>query len=240
MGVSARARISLFADRGSHSDGVGGKIVPQAIGALILEAISVTAADLAVSATTFAAIETVIGATVLAAASYAGSALLAPGGPKSSEGQLTLQQPVPFRRRIYGRAKIGGYFIFWTSKNSNLYQVIAISSGEITAIIEHWLGDRRVVLSTDEIRGDGWVLAVDYPLNADANQFNLHGDLPSPSDPSFNPQDQSGSLDLRILSRLGTDDQVAYQQLIDVFPGIWTSSHKGLGIADVFFASEGG
>lgn len=47
-------------------------------------------------------------AAAIAATSAFGSALA--GGQKSpaaSEGQLTLQQPIPHRRRIYGKALLG-------------------------------------------------------------------------------------------------------------------------------------
>ena len=139
-----------------------------------------------------------VGYAAVAGASYAASSALAPKAPGPSDGQLSIQQPVPFRRRVYGRAKLGGFYIYFDSKNGDLYQLIAMAAHEIDAIEEDWVSDRRVTID-----GSGWVTAVNYPPNAQTDQFNPKG------------------LDwVRIITRLGASGQTASSVLQAAFPGI--------------------
>jgi hypothetical protein len=192
--------------------------MPETIGALIIAAaVSAEAATATfVVAGVTISYASVVGAVVLAAAEFAISSLLTPS-PKATDGQLTLQQPVPFRRRAYGRVKISGYYMFWTSKNGILYSVVAFASQLWDAIEEYWLGDRRVTLD-----GGGNVTAVNYPPNANVNQFN-----------------PGGFKAIQIFSRLGTATQAAYAALITAFPTLWTVNHKGIGIADALLVEKG-
>lgn len=48
----------------------------------------------------------------LAYATNAIAAELVPDSPGASDGQQSIQQPIPHRRRGYGRLKLGGY---WTA-----------------------------------------------------------------------------------------------------------------------------
>lgn len=49
---------------------------------------------------------------VLAYATSAIADALAPDSPGATDGQQSIQQPIPHRRRGYGRLKLGGY---WTA-----------------------------------------------------------------------------------------------------------------------------
>lgn len=156
-----------------------------------------------------------VAATVVATAS-AISMLGGQSGPKASDGQQTLQQPVPHRRRVYGKALLGGYVIFWDSVSGKFYSLIALAAHEIASVLEVWVGDRRVTLD-----GSGFVTSVNYPLNADPDQFT-----------------SDGVYIIQVITRLGTDVQAAMSRLITAFPGIWTSDHKGLGIADALIVQQ--
>lgn len=157
----------------------------------------------------------IIAAALVIGASYGIAAALAPS-IKSTDGQLVLQQPIPFRRRVYGRAKIGGFFIYWDSSNGTFYALVAVAAHEIDAFEEHWLGDRRVVLD-----GSGFVTAVDYPPNAATDQFNHRGDI------------------VQIVASRGEPGKTYNTVLAAAYPGIWTSDHIGTGIADVLIVQGG-
>lgn len=158
-----------------------------------------------------------VGYAAIAGASYAASSALAPKAPGPSDGQLSIQQPIPYRRRVYGRAKLGGYYSYFDSKNGDLYQLIAMVAHEIDAIEENWVSDRRVTIDAS-----GWVKSVNYPPNAQTDQFNPKG------------------LDwVRIITRLGAPGQTSSSVLQAAFPSIWTADHVGIGIADALLYQKG-
>lgn len=191
--------------------------MPETIGALILSAFSVSAtAGFSLAAGVTITYASVVGATVLAAASFALQSALIPSQPKP-DGQISLQQPVPWRRRIYGRAKVGGYFVWWTSQNGNLYTLIVIASQQINAFLEYWVSDRRVALD-----GSGFVTSVTAPAGADPNQFN-----------------PGGKKVVQIQSKTGAPGKTAYGILTAAFPTLWTANHIGVGCADILMV-EGG
>lgn len=184
--------------------------MPETIGALILSAFSVSATAGFTIAGVTVTYASIVGATVLAAASMAISASMLPSAPKQ-DGQLSLQQPVPFRRRVYGRAKLGGYFIWWTSALGKLYALIAIAAHQIDAFEEYWVSDRRV-----SVNGSGDVTAVIAPPDADPDQFN-----------------PDGRVTVQIFSKTGAPGKTAYAALMAAFPTLWTANHIGVGIADL-------
>lgn len=65
---------------------------------------------------------------------------------RAKAGRATINDTVAARRRGYGRAKLSGVRAFWDSKDGELWQVIAHHHGQIAAIEETWVGDRRVTL----------------------------------------------------------------------------------------------
>lgn len=77
--------------------------MPQAVAQWIATAlINVGVPTLAANAIAYA---------VVAVGSYAISDALTPNAPGPSAGQQSIQQPIPYRRRVYGRAKLGGSWI---------------------------------------------------------------------------------------------------------------------------------
>lgn len=124
--------------------------MPETIGFLLLSAAGVTEiAGFTVTASTAAIIGNVALATAAIGANLALNALNQPAGDKPQDGQLTVRQALPIRRRSYGLVKISGPIMFSETLNGRRYQVIAINQGEIDAYLHHWLDDAEAVLDTD-------------------------------------------------------------------------------------------
>lgn len=115
-----------------------------AIGAYVVGLTGIEASGaIALSATAY----TAVGAVTVLGLEYGVNALLAPGMGSQDAGQqqFTVRQPIPARRRYYGKNKASGPEAFIQTKDGNLYQVILIASHEIE-FLEHWVGDRVVTL----------------------------------------------------------------------------------------------
>jgi hypothetical protein len=70
-------------------------------------------ASTAVASAVYAVAYVATYAVAIAATSAIGGALgSGQKSPTASEGQLTLQQPLPYRRRVYGTAALGGVYVF--------------------------------------------------------------------------------------------------------------------------------
>lgn len=125
----------------------------ETIGFAIASAVAVE-----VSATT----ATIIGSVVLAGASIGAQYLLASmqKAPRAEAIQATLNQSMAARRRIYGKALVGGIRNFWESRNGDLTQSIMICADRIDGIEGYWVGDKQMATSAGE--GGGYVL--DYPM----------------------------------------------------------------------------
>ena len=70
-----------------------------------------------------------------------------PAQPKPSDGQIIIKQPAGPRTRSYGRVKVGGTLVFANVSSGAYGRVIAMGSGEIDAVEEHWIDDHLVTLS---------------------------------------------------------------------------------------------
>lgn len=128
--------------------------------------------------------------------------------------QNTIKQAIAPRLRHYGKVKIGGTAAFYESKDGKLYVLICISSGEIDSFIEHWLSNTIITLDIN-----GYVTDDQY-------QYGDNGSgIVSPA--------TSSTSRVLIIPKLGQDDQVAHQTLIDAFPTLWDSNCRGRGIANV-------
>lgn len=127
--------------------------MPETIGFLLLSAAGVTEiAGFTVTAGTAA----IVGNVALASGAVGLSLALQPGAPpkdKPQDGQITVRQAIPPRRRNYGLVKISGPLHFSETKAGIRYQVIAINQGPIHAYLAHWLDDAEAVID-----GNGNVL----------------------------------------------------------------------------------
>lgn len=215
----------------------------QVIASLILAAIAgstaggvalaaATAFTIGSFAVTYGALTTFLVGTVLSALVIGLGLLLMPH-PAPQDGQLNLQQPTPFRRRVYGRAKLGGYFAFWDSTDATLFSVLMIASHECDAFEEHWLGDRRIVfLGPGAAPGPGLNLGptdpnavrfVNFPPAANINQYVTGG--------SHTPH-------IIINWQLGTSAKASYTRMQAFWPSVWGAQHIGYGVADVCISQQ--
>jgi hypothetical protein len=145
------------------------------------------------------------------------SLLFQPKGPKPQDVQGVIRQSVPVRTRHYGLRRLGGALLFIETHRGNLYQVIALGQGEFDGF-EEFIVDNRTVTLTAE----GYVNSLPYMSN----------DTDPPSIPG-------GGYILRILSRNGTEDQTAFDMLVEKFPTIWTADHRNRGIANAMLYARG-
>jgi hypothetical protein len=101
----------------------------------------------------------VVGTVALTAANIVLGAALAPSAPRldPQTAQQNLKQPIPPRRRYYGRVKIGGVYALYESKDGTAYDLFALCDGPIDAFEEYWLGDVSV-----SIDGSGNVTTAPY------------------------------------------------------------------------------
>lgn len=177
--------------------------MPETIGFLILSAAGVT--DIAGFAIT-ASTASIVGNVALASAAIAASYALSPTAPqvKPQDGQLTTRQAIPNRRRNYGLVKVAGPLMFSETLDGRRYQVIALNQGEIDSFVTHWFADVPAV--------------VDPATNEVTNLY-------------LNPKTGAPCVDLWTAN--GTDTDAAFAVLVGLFPSLWTSAHRGKGIAKV-------
>lgn len=127
------------------------------------------------------------------------------GTPDIETAKGSLKQAIPPRIRGYGRRRIGGYYMLWTSKANYAYDVIALHHGPIEAIEEVWLHDKVVALT-----GAKWVIG--SPEYGGGNNNLIHVDW-----------------------RLGLATETAYAPIVAALSGsgVWTNNHRGDGIASL-------
>ena len=167
-----------------------------------------TLAGTTIAGTSLAAI---VGTGVLVGAAYGANALAGgPDLPSPSDGQVTVKQPVPPRKRHYGRVKISGSLVFVETKpgsgsvTTHLNQVVAINHGLIDAFEEVWLNEINCITDPPVSAGGGPV--TNYFLFGTVRYVN-------------------------VFLENGTDSDVGFAWLHTYFPDIWDGSHQGRGIA---------
>lgn len=79
--------------------------------------------------------------------------LFKPTQPKPSDVQTILRQATAPRFRAYGRVKVGGILMFANTRGGVFDRVIAMGSGEIDAVEEHWIDDGQVTLAGNAVGG---------------------------------------------------------------------------------------
>jgi hypothetical protein len=168
-----------------------------------------TLAGTTIAGTSIAAI---VGTGVLVGGAYAANALLnAPEVTSPSDGQVTTKQPIPPRKRHYGRVKIGGALVFVETKPgtastipTQLNQVTVLNHGLIDGFEEVWLNEINAVTDPPVADGGGVV----------TNAFTL-----------------GAGRYVNVNLETGTDADVGFDYLHTNFPDIWDASHQGKGIA---------
>ncbi|MBY3263880.1 hypothetical protein HFO15_19840 [Rhizobium laguerreae] len=160
---------------------------------------------------------TVIGANALylgtAALLYgglaAGATLLSraltprPSVPKPEDGTYNLKQSVPSLPIVLGRVKKAGDYVFLEEKNGIAYHILVHAGHRIQGYFKHYLHDEAVTLD-----GSGNVVSPGH-FNDDGNAY------------------------VQITSRVGLPAETAYSDIVSAFSSIWSSSHRGDGLASV-------
>ena len=142
--------------------GPGSSVNAEALGLLILGSLGV-GNTVVIGSLTLAA---VVGTVVLTAASiglqYALASLNRPK-PDPANIQQTVRQAIGPRLRHYGTVRVGGTLAFMESKNGLYYRVMVTGSGQIDAVLEHWLKDQEVTTT-----GSPNFLVVEGPIGSNA------------------------------------------------------------------------
>jgi hypothetical protein len=145
--------------------------MPETIGALILSAIGATtiaAEGVTVVGITLtgAQVAQVIGSAVIIAGSYAIQTALTPDTPNAhTEGQVETRQPLPARRRYYGRVKVSGPLLFEKADAFGfLCRVVAVNQGLIDGYEEFWLADTKCVLDAGGFVTNAFNIGSDYHI----------------------------------------------------------------------------
>jgi hypothetical protein len=195
----------------------------ETVGLLILTA--VTGGEIAgiaglgtFAGTTIAGISvaTIVGSGVLIGGAYAANVLLAPSTVEQkspSDGQVTTKQPIPPRRRHYGRVKVGGPLMFVEPLTGYggppmLNQVTALNHGLVDGFEEIWLNENPAVLSPPLSAGGGAVTNL-YLWAYEGVPLNF----------------------VWVEVETGTASDAGFDFLHTNFPAIWDGSHQGKGIA---------
>lgn len=114
-----------------------------------------------------------LGITMLAQALFSSK----PTQPKPSDGQTILRQSTAPRTRAYGRVKVGGTLMFANTQRGAYGRVIAMGSGEIDAVEEHWIDDHLCTLSGTTVTSPPFVPHGEHHAFID---FRLGTDSPAP------------------------------------------------------------
>lgn len=142
------------------------------------------------------------GQPIAAAAALALAVLYKPKGPKPEQQERSIKTPMPPRLSAYGRVRLfGASILYVTNEDGYAVDVWAFHDGRLDFIERIYLGDKQVKLN-----GGGFVIAQ--------------------NDGEFGDGDT-----IQIGTRLGLDTETAFAEVIARLPGIWTSNHRGDGVA---------
>lgn len=142
----------------------------------------------------------------LGAGLYFGSQALmpqAPKTPKPEDGKFNLKQTVPPLTYVLGRVKKASDYVFLEETGGTAYHVLCWAGHKIQGFVTHYLHDEAVTLD-----GAGQVVA---PAHFEIN----------------------GRYVVSILTRLGLAAETAYANVVSAFPTIWSTSHRGDGLASI-------
>ena len=143
---------------------------------------------------------------VIGAGLYFGSQALmpqAPKTPKPEDGKFNLKQTVPPLTYVLGRVKKASDYVFLEEKDGTAYHILCWAGHKIQGFVTHYLHDEVATLD-----GTGDVTAPSH----------FYG---------------SGKSYVNILTRLGLAAETAYANVVSAFPTIWSTSHRGDGLASI-------
>ena len=130
--------------------------------------------------------------------------LFAPKIPRAEDGAFPESQPIPPRQYGYGRARIGGFYMLYEVDSiNNSRDVLALHEGYVDAF-------ERFYLNTDQVT-----------FEADGKTINGL------------PDGRYSTNHLQLEYRQGLPTETAYGDIVADMPGVWTSDHRGDGIASL-------
>lgn len=121
--------------------------------------------------------------------------------------RATINQATGPRTKLYGQALLGGTRAFWEVTENRLYQIIVMNHGRIDGIEGFWIDGKAVTVNVD-----GFVMDEPY-RNVGTSPSGGIGGIFDLSDIILDWRDGSGT---------GGD----YQDVIDIFPTVWTDAHE--------------
>ena len=163
-----------------------------------------------------------VGFGLSASAAYLSSTLLRPGKPRAptlptpEDGKFNLKQNVPSLTFVYGRRKKGGDYVLLEERSGTAYHLLVHVAHEIEGYVDHYLGDAVATLDVD-----GFVTSVDSE-DEDSEKYYVLNGVPR----------------VRIQTRKGLDIEQHYATLVDVFPEIWSTDHRGDGLASALMSCD--
>lgn len=131
-----------------------------------------------------------------------------PSIPKPEDGSYNLKQNVPSLAYVLGRVKKGGDYVFLEQKSGAAYHIIVMAAHRIQGYVQHYLHDEKVTLN-----GAGEVTAPAHFVRGSSRYVS-------------------------IITRRGLNAETAYSQVISAFPTIWTSDHRGDGLASILMIAK--
>lgn len=134
-----------------------------------------------------------------------------PSIPRSSDGKFNFKQNTPAPIISLGRTKHGSDYVLLEEKSGTAFHVMAWAGHRIQGFVQHWLHDEAVTLSTSA-SGSGLTGPVTSPAHFDSK--------------------------VRITTRLGANAETAYGAVYSTFPTIWTTDHRGDGIASLLMECD--
>jgi hypothetical protein len=162
-------------------------------------------------------VASLIGSTVLTAASIGASLLLSGRG---KAGRQTVVDPTNSKQtfeignsgqlRVIGRGRVGGVVIFGNTLDYTRYRLMARAKGPIDAVEANYLGGREVIVEAN-------------------------GDVSSP------PFVKNGGSYVNIRNKIGDGTETTWNEIATSFPTLWTQDHRVRGIAQslVTYTSPG-
>jgi hypothetical protein len=192
----------------------------ETIGLIILgglESVGVVESAAALGATTIfgsLTVATAVGATALLGVSVAVAFATRPDVPKPSDGSQPIKQAIPPRPFGYGRCRLAGAYMLYEVDPSTKasWDVLAFHQGKIEAIVGYYLNDDLVALNDSGV--------VDDVLNAPSNDQRYGVG--------------TASTLVTIKANLGLDTETAFADVIAAVPTLWTSAHRGDGVASFY------
>lgn len=119
----------------------------EAIGIAILGAIGTSASVATTVGIGGVSIATIVGGTTLLGGSLALQLLTTPDTKQKVQSQqFASRQPLPPRRRVYGRTKLSGPYVAFDTAAGAFYTAIYLCEGPIASFEEIWLDDKQAAL----------------------------------------------------------------------------------------------